>query len=163
MYKKVLIPAFIISLASNCMLGYFLHNTLNNLHYTEQELYKQDKLINELQKNTKLDNTKIPDGYEIEYTPLKKPAKNRVKNRTLPNIYIPQRAPEPYIPTPYIQTPAYTPDYKNWYDDMPQQDFKQAQRDRDLYRLQNAVEELQERETNRIFHSPLMNETPIGY
>lgn len=163
MYKKIIIPALILSLAANGILGYFLHNALNNLHYTEQELYKQDKIINQLQKDTVFDNSKIPDGYEIEYTPLKKPAKNRVKNRTLPNIYIPQRSPEPYTLTPYIQTPAYTPEYKNWYGDAPQHDFKQAQQARDLYRLQNAVEELQERETNRIFKSPLMNETPIGY
>lgn len=153
MYKKFLIPALIISIISNGVLGYYLHITLFDLKCAEdikkhqiKEIIKlkeqNSKLLNEkytVETPTSFNNAKIPDGYEIEYTPLKNRAKNRVKNRTLPNIYIPQRAPEPYIPTPYIQTPAYIPEERQ-RDDLPTYTYNQQMRDHNLIKAAEALD-----------------------
>lgn len=161
MYKKIIIPALILSLAANGVLGYYLHLAKFDLKCAEDINKQHTKEIAKLNDQI---STLLNEKYVIEEGPAKnKKNVSKIDLRNLPYIPMTQRAPEPYIPMPHIQVQSYIPDSKNWYDDAPQHDFKQAQQARDLYRLQNAVEELQERETNRIFKSPLMNETPIGY
>lgn len=107
MYNKIIIPALAASIIANCIMGYYLNQTTSDLKNAENENRLHIEEIKKL--NTQISSTEIPEGYEIETEPLKKPAENRVKNRTYPNIYIPQRSAEPYIPT-QVYRPAYIPE-----------------------------------------------------
>lgn len=107
MYNKIIIPALAASIIANCIMGYYLNQTTSDLKNAENENRLHIEEIKKL--NTQISSTEIPEGYEIETEPLKKPAENRVKNRTCPNIYIPQRSAEPYIPT-QVYRPAYIPE-----------------------------------------------------
>ena len=107
MYNKIIIPALAASIIANCIMGYYLNQTASDLKNAEaiNKLHTQE--IKKLSQQ--LNAAEIPEGYEIESEPLKKPAENRVKNRTYPNIYIPQRSAEPYIPS-QVYRPAYIPE-----------------------------------------------------
>ena len=107
MYNKIIIPALAASIIANCVMGYYLNQTTSDLKNAENENRLHIEEIKKL--NTQISSAEIPEGYEIETEPLKKPAANRVKNRTYPNIYIPQRSAEPYIPT-QVYRPAYIPE-----------------------------------------------------
>lgn len=107
MYNKIIIPALAASIIANCIMGYYLNQTTSDLKNAENENRLHIEEIKKL--NTQISSAEIPEGYEIETEPLKKPAENRVKNRTYSNIYIPQRSAEPYIPT-QVYRPAYIPE-----------------------------------------------------
>ncbi|RAI15318.1 MAG: hypothetical protein DKM22_04195 [Candidatus Melainabacteria bacterium] len=107
MYNKIIIPALAASIITNCIMGYYLNQTTSDLKNAENENRLHIEEIKKL--NTQISSAEIPEGYEIETEPLKKPAENRVKNRTYPNIYIPQRSAEPYIPS-QVYRPAYIPE-----------------------------------------------------
>lgn len=94
MYNKMIIPILAASIILNCALGYNLHtknNDLKNAENTSQHYYNElvkEKQYREMDKIAGLD---MPEEMQ---TPNKKTA----FRRSLPNIYIPPRSAEPYIP-----------------------------------------------------------------
>lgn len=118
MFNKIILPALAASLILNCVLGYNLRLTsidLKNAEANSQHYYNElvkEKQYKEMDKIVNFDlSTAIPEGFEVEQ-PKQKTDKKTAFLRSLPNIYIPQRSAEPYIPyqsphttTVYIDTP----------------------------------------------------------
>lgn len=94
MYNKTIVPILAASIILNCVLGYNLHtknNDLKNAENMSQHYYNElvkEKQYREMDKIAGLD---MPEEKQI-------PDKKTAFRRTLPNIYIPPRSAEPYIP-----------------------------------------------------------------
>jgi len=108
MYKKIIIPALILSLAANGILGYYLHLAKFDLKYAEDINKQHTKEIAKLNDQI---STLLNEKYVIEEGPAKnKKNVSKIDLRNLPYIPMTQRAPEPYIPMPHIQVQSYIPD-----------------------------------------------------
>jgi len=137
MSNKILISVLTLSLIANGVMGYYLNLAnfdLKNAQEASQHYYNElikEKQYREMDKVVNFDSsTAIPEGFEIEKAQPKK-----ISHRNLPNIYIPPRQSEPYIP---IQTSSPQPVYyANERAIQPQ-----TTNNTDIYRASKALENI---------------------